>query len=73
MSSIYQLEVALICRSNNKLSSDALYLYMVKTYDLAVAYFQHKANQIRCTHTPLTTHHTPRPFWLEQQDRSEPQ
>jgi hypothetical protein len=37
MSSIYQLEAALICRSNNKLSFDALYLYMVKTYDPAVA------------------------------------
>jgi hypothetical protein len=35
--SIRSVEVALICRSNNKLSFDALYLYMVKTYDPAVA------------------------------------
>ena len=35
--SIRSVEVALICKSNNKLSFDALYLYMVKTYDPAVA------------------------------------
>ena len=83
--SIRSVEVALICRSNNKLSFDALYLYMVKTYDqqwqICFPSNRHLPSQGQSDKMYAhTTHHTPRPFWMaheavtdQRQDRSESQ